>query len=472
MLFNSLTFVVFFGVVMLLHHLPLSWRLRKTNLVLASYLFYAAWNPLFVPLLLGATLVSWFAAGLTVRGDGGPSRRAPLVLSIAASLGVLAYFKYRLLLAESSAALLGLVGVEFRPAAASIVVPVGVSFYLFQSMSYTVDVYRGTLRPWPSFLDYALYVGFFPQLVAGPIVRAGVFLPQCREPKRASPDQLGWGASLLVLGLFEKVVLADHLLAPVADQVFDAGEAVGFAEAWTGVFAFSGQILFDFSGYSTCAIGAAMCLGFVLPENFRSPYAAMGFSDFWRRWHISLSTWLRDYLYIPLGGSRKGAFLTFVALSATMLLGGLWHGAAWGFVLWGGVHGLLLCAERVVKAAWGHRPAPRGLVPRLALGLGTFVLVSIAWVFFRADGLSRAASILGAMFRGGTGDMGLRWHQYLRVPAITGLLVAAHWVLREKGLECKVARVPWGVRAVALGALLTGLVIAGGDDRAFIYFQF
>ena len=241
-----------------------------------------------------------------------------------------------------------------------IVLPVGISFYTFVTLSYTLDVYLGRLKPIDSFLNYALFVTYFPHLVAGPIVRPTQLVPQFETPKQATRDQMLWGLGLMVLGLFEKVVVADAGLANVADRVFSAEGPIGFADAWLGTLAFSGQIFCDFAGYSTIAVGVSLCLGFALPDNFRMPYAAIGFSDFWRRWHISLSTWLRDYLYIPLGGNRGSEVRTYVNLMLTMLLGGLWHGANWTFVVWGGLHGLYLAAERWIRAKTGVAGDPVG----------------------------------------------------------------------------------------------------------------
>ena len=294
MLFNSYTFVLFFGVVLCLHNLRLPWRAKKFNLLLASYLFYAAWNPPFVVLLWISTLVDWFVAKRMHRAASPVVRRALLMVSLAVNLGLLGFFKYSGFLIENFRAVLQLVSIEFVPPRMDIILPVGISFYTFQTLSYTLDIYFGKTRPWHSFLDYALYVTFFPQLVAGPIVRAVHFLPQCPEPRRATRDELGWGLTLMLIGLFQKVVVADGLLAPVAEAVYDTKVVATPASAWLGTLAFAGQIFCDFAGYSTCAIGAALCLGFRLPRNFHYPYAAIGFSDFWRRWHISLSSWLRD----------------------------------------------------------------------------------------------------------------------------------------------------------------------------------
>ncbi len=356
MVFNSLTFLIFILIVLILHHLPLRWTTKKFNLLIASYLFYAAWNPPFVILLWISTIVDWFAAKRLGRTENIAARRGLLLVSLGVNLGLLGFFKYANFVLDNFILFMDTLGVAYRPPPLDIVLPVGISFYTFQTLSYTIEVYRGKAQPWNSFLDFALFVTFFPQLVAGPIVRAVQFLPQCIGPRKATANQLGWGLSLLTVGLFEKVILADTLMGPVADKVYSAADKAGFIDAWVGTLAFSAQIFFDFAGYSTCAIGVALCLGFVLPYNFRFPYAAIGLSDFWRRWHISLSSWLRDYLYIPLGGNRCGVTRTQVSLMLTMLLGGLWHGASWRFLVWGGLHGLYLIVERIIRRHWGQSP--------------------------------------------------------------------------------------------------------------------
>ncbi|MCD4722509.1 MAG: hypothetical protein K8S13_22030 [Desulfobacula sp.] len=336
MVFNSLTFLVFFGIVLIVHNLRISWTAKKLSLIYFSYLFYAAWNPPFVVLLWISTLVDWKAGKKIYFARNIFQKRLYLVLSLIVNLGLLGFFKYGNFLLDNFISIMNVFNISFHPAKPDIILPVGISFYTFQSISYTIDIYKGRMKPWKSSIDFAMYVTFFPQLVAGPIVRATDFLPQCSLPKASSGKQLSWGFFLLVTGLFEKVFMADTLLAPVADAVYSGIGQTGFADAWIGTLAFSGQIFFDFAGYSTCAIGAALCLGFILPDNFRFPYGAVGFSDFWQRWHISLSSWLRDYLYIPLGGNRKGNTRTQINLMLTMLIGGLWHGASWRFVAWGG----------------------------------------------------------------------------------------------------------------------------------------
>jgi alginate O-acetyltransferase complex protein AlgI len=471
MLFNSLIFLLFLAIVLILHHLPLPWKAKKFNLCLASYIFYAAWNPPFVVLLWISTLIDWLAGRRIASARRPATRRAFLALSLAVNLALLGYFKYGGFLLDNFVAVLELAGIHFRPAAPGIVLPVGISFYTFQSMSYSLDIYRGKLKPWPSFLDFALFVTFFPQLVAGPIVRAAEFLPQCVGERRATGEQLGWGLTMIVLGLFSKVILADTVAGPVADAVFAAPALAGFVDAWAGTLAFSAQIFFDFAGYSTCAIGTALALGFRLPENFRFPYASLGFSEFWRRWHISLSSFLRDYLYIGLGGSRKGPWRTTVNASVTMLLGGLWHGAAWHFVIWGGIHGFLLAGERVVKNIFSNRVNAGMPGVRPALMLFTYLLICLTWVFFRAEDTGAAITLLIAMSGGQEGNL-LASSAVWRIGLFTALLLAGHWFLRDLDFKAALTRIPWWLRSVMLAILLLSLTLAPGDDRAFIYFQF
>jgi alginate O-acetyltransferase complex protein AlgI len=471
MIFNSLTFVVFFACVLVMHNLPLGWTTKKFNLLLASYLFYAAWNPPFVILLWISTVVDWYAAQKLVHAEKPTVRRAWMLLSVVANLGMLGYFKYGGFLLDNFSAFMAALGVDYTPAKASIVLPVGISFYTFATMSYTLDVYLRRAKPATNVLDYALFVTFFPHLVAGPIMRPTELVPQFAQPRTASGEQLRFGLALMTLGLFQKIVLADSFLAKAAEMVYDGHGAPGALDAWMGTLAFSGQIFCDFAGYSTTAIGAALCLGFAMPDNFRFPYAAVGFSDFWRRWHITLSAWLRDYVYIPLGGNRHGTARTYTALMATMLLGGLWHGASWTFVVWGGLHGTYLAGERLLRSRFsGYRPGPLAL---LGLGLLTYLLINVTWVFFRARTFEQAWAVLRGMFGGNAGaDPILPYAHLLPVALIISGLVFAHWQMRNRTLESVVARVPAAGIAVAWALMAFSIVIAQGDGNAFIYFQF
>jgi D-alanyl-lipoteichoic acid acyltransferase DltB (MBOAT superfamily) len=465
--------VVFFAMVVALHHAPLSWRVKKINLLVASLIFYGAWSPPFVLLLLFSTVVDWFAARWIDGASSEARRRAFLLLSLAGNLGLLGYFKYGEFLLENFTHLLNAAGVAYKAPEWNIILPVGISFYTFQTLAYTLDIYLRRAAPGKSFLDFALFVTFFPQLVAGPIVRPSQLVPQFAEPKQATRPQFYWGLALITIGLFEKVVLADSFLAPAADGAFGHEGALAPLDAWTGVLAFSGQIFFDFSGYSTTAIGTALCLGFALPDNFRFPYAAIGFSDFWRRWHISLSTWLRDYLYIPLGGNQKGRLRTYANLMITMLLGGLWHGASWTFVIWGGLHGLYLAVERFLREAMPARDFYKSLWFRVAMALLTYFLVNITWVFFRAEGFSEAMLFLASMFAmAPKPERVLYWNSILPAAIVIAGMVFTHWRMRSTTLESVVEKTPAWLIGAALTSMLFMLVITQGSDSAFIYFQF
>lgn len=473
MVFNSLTFAVFFALVLALHALPLPWRTKKLNLLIASYVFYAAWNPPFVALLWLSTVIDWLVARRIHQAPTQRARRHWLWLSLLGNLGVLGFFKYGDFLLQNWQALMASVGVAWQAPEWSIVLPVGISFYTFQTLAYTLDVYLKRAEPTPSFLDFALFVTFFPQLVAGPIVRPADLVPQFARPRTATRTQLQWGLALMTLGLFEKVVIADGALAPTAEAVFGAKEPVGFVDAWLGTLAFSGQIFCDFAGYSTIAIGAALCLGFSLPNNFRAPYAAIGFSDFWRRWHVSLSTWLRDYLYVPLGGNRRGEVRIYVNLMLTMLIGGLWHGASWTFVAWGGLHGLYLAIERWLRRRYAHVAWPDGPGFKIGMALLTYTLVNITWVFFRAGSFDTAGALLAAMFGFHPGAAPLLpTIDIVLTASIVAALFATHWLMRERELEDVVAAAPAGVIGAIWGALAFLVIATQGEGNVFIYFQF
>jgi alginate O-acetyltransferase complex protein AlgI len=473
MVFNSLTFVVFFAIVLLLHNLPLPWSVKKFNLLAASYLFYAAWNPPFVLLLWTSTIVDWLVARQIYRQVTDGRRKAWLVVSLGLNLGFLGFFKYGNFALQNWQTLMSALGVYYRPPNWNILLPVGISFYTFHSLSYTLDIYWRRAKPIPKLFDFALFVGFFTQLVAGPILRISDLVPQFKRPRTATRDKLCWGLALMTFGLFEKVVLADGAFAPAADAVFGTKDPLGALDAWLGTLAFSGQIFCDFAGYSIIAVGAALCLGFNIPDNFHAPYAAVGFSDFWQRWHITLSTWLRDYLYIPLGGNRQGEARTYTNLMMTMLLGGLWHGANWTFVVWGGLHGTYLVAERLLKQATVRWTLKNRFVFKLLLVLVTYILINIGWVLFRAKTLHAAMATLSAM-------AGLHAHAAAVLPTenifetvvcVIGLL-SAQWYMRNRVLEKVVAQAPPLLVATVWGCIAFAIVITQGKGDAFIYFQF
>jgi D-alanyl-lipoteichoic acid acyltransferase DltB (MBOAT superfamily) len=473
MLFNSLTFVVFFAVVLGGYWTLRSWEVRKNLLLVASYFFYGTWNPPFA-LLLFATTALDFHLGARIAAAGSPrARRGWLVASLASNLSMLGFFKYGNFLLQNTQLLLAQLGVSYQPPHLDLFLPIGISFYTFHSLSYTLDVYRGTTAPTRSLRDFTLAVSFFPQLVAGPIVRAADFLPQAAQPPRWEANRFIWGLLLMTLGLFEKTVLADTMLANSAEKIFAYRGPLAGLDAWTGVLAFSGQIFFDFAGYSTCAIGAALTLGFHLRDNFRFPYAAVGFSDFWRRWHISLSTFLRDYLYIPLGGNRAGAVRAAINLLIVMFIGGLWHGAAWTFVAWGVLHGLCLVLERGLRAVfkdavWTQHPGVQ-----ILLGLGTYLVVCLAWVFFRAEDFGTALRLLGAMTgRIGRGDAILPTRDIVQVALVTAGLLLAHALLRHTTMEAVVARTPRWLLTGTWSVMVFAIILTQGNGNAFIYFQF
>ncbi len=470
MLFNTLNFALFFAIVLagnaaLRKHL----RLQNALLLVASAAFYAAWDARFLALIFGSTLLD-FCVGRALdqrMPDGrhtrsARTRRGLLILSLVGNLGALAFFKYFGFFVESACGLAGLVGIDLASPALEVLLPVGISFYTFQSLSYTVDIYRGELRSEPSFVRFALFVAFFPQLVAGPIVRAAEFLPQIARPRRVTADALRSATWLICWGLFKKSFAADNL-APLVELGF-RDDVTNTGVAGVAVYAFAMQIYCDFSGYTDIARGCARVLGFELPLNFHIPYAAANPVEFWRRWHISLSTWLRDYLYIPLGGSRGSRGTTLRNLLVTMLLGGLWHGAAWTFVLWGAFHGVLLGAHRWLAGRRRGKLALPIAVRRIAF----FHLVCLGWVLFRADGLAQAGSVLTSLVSPGWSGA---HPESLLVYAAP--VVAVDLAQHLTGDAFAVWRLPWPLRTAVYVALWFGLTLLGRfDANDFIYFQF
>ena len=473
MLFNSLTFLIFFFVVFVLHRLMANWTAQKRLLLVASYLFYAAWNPPYVVILLFSTVLDWWLARLIWRSEDVSQRKWLLALSILSNLSLLGFFKYGNFLLVNFQSIVATFGIVYQPPALDIILPVGISFYTFASLSYTIDVYRREVHGNWSFLDYALFVSFFPHLVAGPIVRAFQLLLQMEKPCRASSDQIGWGICLLALGLFSKVVMADSIFALLVDQVYANPTVYGASDIWCAVFGFAGQIYYDFSGYSLCAIGIALCFGFEFPDNFRYPYAARGFSDFWRRWHISLSAWLRDYLYIPLGGNRSGALATQRNLLLAMLIGGLWHGASWMFVLWGGLHGLYLAIERTLqKRGFGMSGFSSNHFADLAVTLIVFLVVILTWIPFRAPTWEVLEQIITGLFRW---ELPMKIEPLLALISLGAMLATVRWhfALRDSSLEAEFRKYGTVIQTVTVGCCLVALFLcSGGDERAFIYFQF
>lgn len=476
MLFNSLTFFIFFAIVFLLY-LALPHRGQNRLMLAASYLFYGAWDWRFLFLLMFTTTTD-FLIGQAIAGAASPrARKSWVAASAILDLGILGFFKYFNFFVDSFAVLLETLGFHASLPLLRIILPVGISFYTFQSMSYVIDVYRGVLPPARRWSDVALYVAFFPQLVAGPIERATNLLPQVQQPRTVSDYGIGHGAYLILWGMFQKVFIADNICR-LADATFNQPSEQALS-VLLGVYAFAIQIYCDFSGYSNIARGLAMMFGFRLMLNFRNPYFATNPSDFWKRWHISLSTWLRDYLYIPLGGNRGGAARTRRNLMLTMLLGGLWHGAAWTYVAWGFYHGILLI---------GHRFFENILAPARKLnrfftgGLGRtvsmvvfFHLICISWLLFRADSIVQAGAMLSTLLTGWANwpDEATLLYQSFTLLFYGLPLFAMEWWQYRSGDPLVALKAPRIVRAVLYIFLFYGIVIFGENNaQSFIYFQF
>lgn len=495
MVFNSFAFAVFFVAVYGLYLATLR-RLRAQNLMLllASNVFYGWWDYRFLGLLWLSTLIDYFLARRLDRRQGGiadtdapyadspRARHALMVGSVVVNLGILGFFKYFNFFADSTAALLSGLGLHLHPRTLNIILPVGISFYTFQSLSYTIDVYRGRIRAVPHLLDFALFVSFFPQLVAGPIVRASEFIPQVLRRRRLEYTQVCEGGYLILWGLFQKMVIADNL-ARLVDRVFDPSTHVQDGQlVLLGTYAFAVQIYCDFAGYTDIARGCAKLMGFEFALNFNLPYVARNPSDFWRRWHISLSSWLRDYLYIPLGGNRGGTWHTSFNLMATMVLGGLWHGAAWTFVIWGTYHGLLLIVHRALKpwldALAARTPARLHPFGRILAVIGFFQLTCLGWLFFRAESVAQIGAMLSALLKPWPwwllqGANRLYVDSLVTLAAFTLPLVFMHLLQVFKQDLVAVLRFPALARGLAYATMFFGLMWYGGvDDRPFIYFQF
>ena len=456
--FNSLEFLVFFPAVFALHWI-LPHRFRWALLLAASWLFYFWWNPWTVFLLVGTTLASWLCANGMAQTEAAAVKRAWLILALATSLGFLGVFKYAGFFAS-------IAGLELP---LQIILPVGISFYTFQTLSYVIDVYRGTVKTEKHFGYYALFVSFFPQLVAGPIERPENLLPQLRSKRRFSTKNLAAGGWLLLEGYFKKIVIADGL-APFVDRVYGApGKALG-PEIVLATALFGIQIYCDFSGYSSIARGAAKLLSIDLMENFRKPYGARSVKEFWRRWHISLTSWFTDYVYIPLGGNRKGQPRQVFNILAVFLLSGLWHGAGWTFVFWGLIHGLYQVGSALLERRKPGPAEPDG-GPSLLAQTRTFALVSFPWLFFRAASLEDAAVLLSRLAVGwGSVPAALQQLLPLALPLIC-------LPLAERLPEVRRPK-DWSASALAVFSAVTAVCIAwlaqlaGGGQNAFIYFQF
>ena len=394
MIFNSIAFIVFF---IIFYTIYLSIRKREYRIFLiflGSYIFYGWWDWRFLSLILFSTIVDYIIGNKIFQETSDKKRKKFLILSLISNLGLLFLFKYFNFFIDSFVDIANVIGLSPSIHTLQIILPVGISFYTFQTLSYTIDIYRRKLNPEPHFLTFASYVAFFPQLVAGPIVRAIDLLPQFKINHKITIAQVKVGISLIILGYFKKLVIADSL-APLVDDAFANPSGYTSLNMAIVVFFYAFQIYCDFSGYSDIAIGLGKMLGFNFPVNFNLPYLSKNFSDFWKRWHISLSSWLKDYLYIPLGGNRKGGFFTFRNLMITMLLGGLWHGANWTFIIWGFLHGTYLIIQRSFKPIFKYlnRILPKSLITLFGIII-TFLFVSFAWIFFRSQTISEAFDII------------------------------------------------------------------------------
>jgi alginate O-acetyltransferase complex protein AlgI len=474
MLFNSSVFVLFFLIIYTLYlSSHRNRRLQNFMLVVASYIFYGYWDPRFLALILLSTVIDFYVGRALDQSDETGRRKFLVNTSVVANLTILGFFKYFDFFSDGAVDLLSIAGFSVDRVTLDIVLPVGISFYTFQTMSYTIDIYRRRLHHTDSFLDFALFVSFFPQLVAGPIERAVNLLPQIAKPRRITMELVNAGLFLILWGYFKKVVIADNM-AIIANTVFNSYESFYGLDIAIGTIAFAFQIYADFSGYSDIARGISKLLGIELMVNFKLPYFALNPSDFWQRWHISLSSWLRDYIYVPLGGNRGSGFATYRNLSLTMLLGGLWHGAAWNFVIWGAFHGAILVGYRLLDRnpehmdPWGGDYSRIRIVLKMTLML---TLTMVGWVIFRSQTVDQIVYMLTNVgFEAATRTTLVRGYEvaFFTVPLLAVQL--AQYVTRDLLIITKL-NLWW--RSLVYGFLLTWIAIFGiTDSTEFIYFQF
>lgn len=484
MSFASVSFFVFFIIVLLLLALtntkifagfnsPSLRRIRHIILLVSSYFFYGWWDWRFCFLMLLMSAASYVSALMISR-----QRHIKLfkILGIVCPLAVLGFFKYYNFFISSFGAAFGI----SNTGVLNIILPMGISFYTFHTLSYIIDVMRGKVTPTENFIDMALYIAFFPQLVAGPIVKASFFLPQLAEDRNVSAANIAVGVQIFLFGLFKKIVIADYLSVFV-DSVFSAPKAYSALSVILAITSYSIQIYFDFSGYSDMAVGCAKCLGYDLPRNFNLPYLSQNVSEFWKRWHISLSSWLKEYLYISLGGNRKGKLRTYINLMLTMLLGGLWHGANWTFVFWGFLHGTGLCVHKLFLSLTKKKRAPRTYKKIVSI-IATYVFVCIAWVFFRAGSFENAMVIFSRLFVWNTGITQIYTWTVLAFILLSGATCAAIIRTRKPGTggDTGIAEGYYPilnlqkfwplVLVLFLAGLILGLAYTGLSP--FIYFQF
>ncbi|HEY7204711.1 MAG TPA: MBOAT family protein [Methylomirabilota bacterium] len=469
MLFNSWLFPPFLLLVLALYRV-LPARAQNSMLLVASYAFYACWDWRFLGLLLISTTCDWLLARAIRREPSRESARRWVACSVGVNLAFLGFFKYFNFFIDSANTLLSGLGLGSWDVQLRVILPVGISFYTFQSISYIVDVYRGEVEPTRNPIDFALFVAFFPHMVAGPIMRSRDLLPQLLRPRRTTALQIREGLWLMLLGFFKKMAIGDNL-APIVDRVFSGGDQSG-ATVLLGVYAFAFEIYCDFSGYSDIARGVAKLLGVELMVNFDRPYLARNPSEFWRRWHISLSTWLRDYLYVPLGGNRGGRLKTYRNLMVTMILGGLWHGAAWNFILWGAFHGLLLAVHRLIVVDLELWTAPSRLgawVSRLVM----FHAVCYGWLLFRARSVEQIWSMTKSL---AVGASSAAMTPSGSVVVLLASVIALSGLEMWTGNSDDPTRSPgwrWGMGPLVCSVMVLCIVILSPPvAQTFIYFQF
>ena len=474
MVFTSLHFVLFFAVVYALYR-ALPHRGQNWMLLAASYYFYGSWDWRFLSLLLGSTVVDFLVGRYLGRETAPGRRRLALILSLVFNFGMLGFFKYFNFFEQSLVTMGGWIGWHFDPFTLNVILPIGISFYTFMTVSYVIDVYRREIVPTTHLLDFALFVAYFPHLVAGPILRASLLLPQIERPRTISRDQIVAGLWLVGWGCFQKMFVADNL-APLVDTVFGPSATPGGADILVASWAFAFQIYGDFAGYSNIARGVSKMMGIELNVNFLFPYFVISPQAFWRNWHISLSTWLRDYLYFPLGGNRHGAWKTHRNLMITMALGGLWHGAAWTFVIWGLYQGLVLVVARMI-GSWATRA---GIVireglnwQRFALGVLMFQVTCYGWLIFRAESLSQLLTFTRLLFTSMTPSLTTIDSLLVPMLLIVAPLLAVHIYQARKGSETAPLEWPLVARYALYGAVFYLVMLWGDFEGAqFIYFQF
>lgn len=476
MLFNNWEFGIFFIIVYVLYRV-LPHRGQNMLLLVASYYFYGSWDWRFLSLIFISTVIDYFCGLQLQKAENANHRKMFLFISMAANLGILGFFKYFNFFTENFANLVQSFGMQANFTSLSIILPVGISFYTFQTMSYTIDIYRGKMEPTKNFLDFALFVSFFPQLVAGPIERAKNLLPQVTNPRTFNMDQFYEGTFLIFWGLFKKVFIADNL-AVIVDNIFSTTDAQNGAFVILGVLAFAYQIYCDFSGYSDIARGLSKVMGFELMVNFNLPYFAVNPSDFWRRWHISLSTWLKDYLYISLGGNRNSNYQTYRNLMLTMLLGGLWHGAGWTFILWGFYQGLILVIHRfsqpILKSIY---VAKTGLEKSISLWtriVVMFFFANIGWLIFRAQSIEQIWNMtLSVLFNTSLEPFSGIKRMAAQILFYAGPLMVIQFLQFKKDDLLMLYHTRISIKSVVYFALIILFLISGVQGgKSFIYFQF